>query len=271
MMQFAALLLFIMSGTISAHAAMHWQVVPHKVDMMHIREASQVFRLIDGEGASISLMRPDLSKAMIATNANGHVVIKPDGMEYFHVLIATRNKTDTTTTAIRYFHQFGRPAPVSPSVLVNTVKSDLEIIPDPLPREHWSYMADNSAQFIVRFKGQVLANRIVDLMTSNGTHLGQKTDADGRLILTLPDDFPVTHLGYMHNKPAEMVLDTSYAMNGHRYHTILSADYFVNPAHWQLLSGGMLVSGGGVLLGGLVGWRLRRKKMTVGKKTRRPS
>jgi len=253
---------------VPASAAMYWQAIPHKIDMMHIRDASNSFRLVDGDGATVSLMRPDLTKAPIGTDAAGLVTIKPDCMEYFHVLIASRDEANTTMTAIRYFHFFGRPSPVSPSVLVNTAKSDLDIVPDPLPREHWVYMADHPAQFIVRFKGHPLAAQAVNITTGNGTHLSQKTDAKGHLVLTLPDDFPITHAGRMHNEPAEMQLDATYKLNGRRYRTVLSADYSVNPAHWQSLSGGVLVAGGGLLLGGFITWRMKRKTDADGKNSR---
>lgn len=268
MIRFAALLSLIMLGVTSAHAGMRWLPVPHKVDMAHMRHASQVFRLVEGEGARLSLMRPDLAKAPITADVNGHVVIKPDGMAYFHVLIASRVNADATMTAIRYFHMFGRLTPVSPSVLLDRVKSKLEIIPDPLPREYRQYGAAHSAKFIVRFKGRPLADQTVNLTTSNGTHLEQRTDIDGQLAFTLPDDFSATHAGYMHNRLAEMLLDTAYKSDDHSYRTTLSAGYSVNPAHWRSLSGGVLVAGGGLLLGGFITWRMKRKTDADGKNSR---
>jgi len=253
----------------SAHAAMHWQPAPHKEGIMHMRNAPEVFRLIDGKDARVTLMSPDLSTVSIHPDVSGQVTIKPDGMEYFHVLIARHDTADTSTTAIQYFHSFGRPTSVSPSLLVNSAKSELEIIPDPLPREHWLYRAAHRAKFIIRFKGKPLANQVVELTTENGSRQAIKTNASGRLAITLPDDFPITHAGYRHNQPAELLLDTTYTFNGHRYRTLLSAPYIVNSAHWQSFSGGLLVAGGGMLMGGLMSWRLARRRKAVETKTRK--
>ncbi|RMH60572.1 MAG: hypothetical protein D6678_05490 [Zetaproteobacteria bacterium] len=259
MMRLLPLPLLLVLTTVNAQAAMHWESVPHKVTMAHIRSAPQMFRLEDGTGASARLMQPDLAVHPLPLAGDGRVTIKPDGKEYFHVLIAERDTPSGHESAIRYFHLFGRPTGVSPERVTDARKTALEIVPDPLPREHWSYLSNHSFEFVLRFNGKPLADHPVTLTTSNGTELTLKSDANGRVRLTFPDDFPEVHPGFMHNKPAGFTLRLAHVSQGKRYLTTLAGDYRTDPAHWQSFYGGVLVAGGGVLLGGFLGWRLRRR------------
>jgi len=259
------LLLFLLiasSGAVSAHAEMRWLPVPHKIDMMHMRSAAQMFRLEDADGASVRMMQPDLAMHQIQLNNKGEVSIHPDGKEYFHVLIAKRKTPDKIETAIRYFHLFGRPANVSPEKLTAIKKSDLEIVPAPLPREHWSYLPGQTFDFVLRFKDHPLADHKVDFTSSNGTRLKLSSDARGRVHLRIPDDFHAVRPGFRHNKPAEFLLTLKHSDRGKNYITRFSAAYRADPTHWQSLSGGMLVAGGGMLFGGLLGWRLKKRNQT---------
>lgn len=260
----AALLL--VSGPEPLLAAMHWAPVPRDVDMAHVREAARAFRLVDGAGASARMMQPDLAVQPIRLNDRGEAVIHPDGKEYFHVLIARRESPARVETAIRYFHLFGRPAGVSPERLTATRKGELEIVPDPLPREHWSYLSNHAFDFLLRFEGRPLANHPVDFISSNGSRLMLTSDASGRVRLRIPDDFHEVHPGFRHNRSAEFMLTLKHADRGKVYVTGLSAAYRTDPAHWQSLTGGIALACGGLLFGGLLGWRLKQRNQTGAKR-----
>jgi len=68
-------------------------------------------------------------------------------------------------------------------------KSELEIAPTPLPREHDRYKGSNTYDFELRFKGEPLSDTALVLTTSNGTMDGLQSDADGEFSVTMPNDF----------------------------------------------------------------------------------
>ncbi|MDX8407414.1 MAG: hypothetical protein R8L58_03410 [Mariprofundaceae bacterium] len=222
-----------------------------------------MFELIEGQGAQASMLQPDLKRRPLLLNEQHKVTIQSDGKEYFHVLLATKKGKHLITSAIRYFHMFGKPAGVSPSRLTQKEKTPLEIVPAPLPREHWQYMAEHRARFRVRFHGHALIDQPVRITTGNGTTMQLQTDRHGYAAFVLPDDFPNTKPGRMRNKPASLLLYTTHHHKDDQYITTLTADYTVNPKHWQSFTGGLWVAGGGMLLGGFISWRLGRRRTTT--------
>ncbi|MDX8401857.1 MAG: hypothetical protein R8K47_04430 [Mariprofundaceae bacterium] len=247
-------------------AAMVWQPVPQKVDHAHRRSAPKLFVLQDGDGASVRMVRPDLSKQPLRPEADGRFVVRPTGIEFYHALVAEREHNGVHENAIRYFAMFGRPSGKSPSDLLAMPKAALEIVPDPLPREHWRYMAHHPARFRIRFQGRPLANAIVSLRTNHGTRLDAETDAGGIVEFLLPDDFPATKPGWRNNAPGEFVVQAAFESGGKRYASTLSAAYTVDPAHWQSRSGGAAIAFAGGLAGLLIGLRRRSGKNEQRKK-----
>lgn len=84
-------------------------------------------------------------------------------------------------------HYFANPGP-APTAMLHLAKAELEIVPQPLPREHWRYRAGETWAFLVRFHGQPLAYMGVRLETSGGAAQVFRTDADGIVRVTFPDD-----------------------------------------------------------------------------------
>jgi hypothetical protein len=83
---------------------------------------------------------------------------------------------------------FSNPGP-NPRSMLMAQKSELEIIPLKLPREHSDYRATESWPFMVRKDGQPLANAQVFMETSQGTSQSFETDNNGEFMAVFPDDF----------------------------------------------------------------------------------
>ncbi len=171
------------------------------------------------------------------------------GQNNYHALVASQQREGRTETAIRYVFRHGRPTGHSPSELTGLEKTRLEIVPDPLPREHQRYRAGEEAAFLVRFDGRPLAGQAIILTTSHGTAMEAVTDRRGRAVFTLPDDFETTRPGRRANRPAELVLTAE--TEGHV--TTLSAAYHVDPGHWQRTAPGLGVALVG-MVAGVAGW-----------------
>ena len=245
---------------ISANASANLIIRPAPVgDHNHNRRAAKTFSLYGNDDARVQVITPDLQTYQL--NAiNGKLSFKPTGKDNYHVLVAKRDNNKVNETAIRYVYSFGKPTGYSPSELTAFNKSELEIIPDPLPREHWHYKAGAEAAFIVQFNGTPLASTNVSLSTSNASILSSTTNAQGRVIFKLPDDFKQTHAGNQANKPAELLLHVKHLDKKQQYATWLSAEYRVNPAHWRDTDLGLMVTGGGFIFGVLLTGLGFRKK-----------
>lgn len=214
----------------------------------HNRRAPKLFKLTGHEHSRVTLITPDLGTRTVSPD-NGLVSFKPTGMDNYHALVAQGERNGVKESAVRYIYTFGKPSGFSPSELTHYSKTDLEIIPDPLPREHWHYKAGDEVTFSVRFKGLPLASTPVSLFTSHASTVEATTDTQGRVLFKLPDDFPQTLEGENANTPAEMMLHVKHIKNDQPYASWLSAEYRANPEHWKSTQLGVLVATGGFLFG----------------------
>ncbi|MDX1336162.1 MAG: hypothetical protein R3312_10285, partial [Gammaproteobacteria bacterium] len=83
---------------------------------------------------------------------------------------------------------FSNPGP-NPQSMLMAEKTELEIIPLKLPREHSDYRATESWPFMVRRNGQPLVDTEVVMQTSQGSSQTYKTDSQGEFDVVFPDDF----------------------------------------------------------------------------------
>jgi len=244
----------------NAQAAMYWSPAPAKHGHGgHDRHAAKVYLLSGGEGALVELINPKLSKMPVQIE-QGRVSVKSMGMDSYHALVANRINGTLHESAVRYVYMFGKPSGESPSQLMGYEKSPLEIEPAPYAREHWRYLSNTDAAFIVRFQEKPLGHAVVTMTTGNGTNSEFKADAEGKLTIPLPEDFPAVKPGRMGNHPSEFSLTVSHREKSQTYTSTLSADYHINPEHWQSTELGLAVVGGGMLFGGLITLRSRRRK-----------
>lgn len=161
-------------------------------------------------------------------------------------------------------HYFANPGP-APTAMLQVPKADLEIVPQPLPREHWQYHAGETWAFRVRFQGQPLPNLGVRLETAGGTQQVYRSDADGVIRVTFPMDVPdgAPAGGHDHGR-------------GGRVPFVLAAG-FTDPAGRYYLTGFNQVYGaaaqagrslplglGFLALGGAAAWPLVRRRKENG-------
>ncbi|MDQ6997955.1 MAG: hypothetical protein Q9M17_04505 [Mariprofundus sp.] len=251
-----------------AGAAMHWKPEPaSNSGMQHDRMAAKHFMLHNGDNASVRFMHADLEVQNVLLE-NGQLALKPTGKNNYHVLVAKREHGNVHETAIRYLFLHGKPTGHSPSELTAASKAELEIVPSPLPREHWHYQGNQQAHFQILFQGKPLVGHAVAIETSHGAVMQATTDAQGMFQITVPDDFTLIKKGRMHNPPAEWRITVQHEQDGQQYSTILTAPYYVDPNHWQPLSWGLMAVGVAMLLALFVLIR-RQKKVSSNKRGRR--
>jgi hypothetical protein len=150
----------------------------------------------------------------------------------FHWLAAREEQGDTVRVASSVYY-FGERGAENPTDMFMTQKHELEIVPQPYPREHSRYRANEDWKFLVRFNGQPLAEQKVVLETSNGSRRELVSDAQGVVVASIPDDFKAEaegkEAGHGHGRPgADFVLATEHADGGKTYLTAFNAAYGKN-------------------------------------------
>lgn len=259
------LLLIALIAPAMAHADMVWSSVDPAGRTSagghgaHGRPQGTTLDLLYGDGATTQLWLPTLEQRPLAL-ANGSAKLKGSGMDNYHLLYALRETETVHETALRYQYLRGKPSGRSPAELVYADKAPLEIVPAPLPREHNRYESESRAVFIVKFQGAPLPNQTVTLETTNGTRTQITSDGRGRINVVLPHDFQRIGRGRDNNPPAEFFLHTRHQDTGRLYMTSLSAEYHVNPRHWESQSGALWSGLAGFASGiGLLGFVARRR------------
>ena len=181
----------------------------------------------------------------------------------FHWLSAREERGDEVWVASTVYNFNGSGAK-DPTAMFMKQKNELEIIPQPHPREHGRYRADEDWKFLVRYNGQPLAGQKVWLETSNGSMAGFVTDAEGVIRMRLPDDFkPEAEAkvagGHSHGRRgADFVLATEHAEGGRNYLTAFNSSYGPNAFDQRSLAMGL----GFTLMGMLGAAPLLRKRKT---------
>lgn len=134
---------------------------------------------------------------------------------------------------------FANPGP-APTALLAESRSELEIIPDPLPREHAHYREGERWDFLLRWQGHPLADQALTLETANGSRSRARSDAEGRVTLVFPRDFDAadtTDDG--HRRPsASFVLWTERQADGRHYLSSFTERYSPEPARTRSLAWG---------------------------------
>ncbi|PVV14449.1 MAG: hypothetical protein B6D77_03285 [gamma proteobacterium symbiont of Ctena orbiculata] len=218
----------------------------------HHRGGEKRIILENGENASITLWKPDLSTEPL-TLEHGGVTLPKTGMDNYHAILAEKDWGDHKEAVIRYEYRHGPPSKQSPSRLAAQQKTEFEIVPDPIPREHYRYHSRQTWGFLLRFQGQPIGDHKVELQTANGSHLSATTDATGRVEFRIPDDFPGLVEGERDRRMGDFAVSSEYLQHDRRFTTQLSAGYRVSPEHWQSTPLGLLVVGIGFIAGGFIG------------------
>jgi hypothetical protein len=228
---------------------------------VHNHRGPKQLMLENAEGAAITLWKPDLTTQRLKPVDSG-ITIPKTGMNNYHAVVVEKDWGNSKETVIRYEYMFGRPSKQSPSKLAGAAKTDLEIVPAPIPREHFRYLSDQPWGFLVRLYGQPLANLPLVLETEHGSRLETVTDKQGYATFRIPDDFPEMVPGERDERRAEFVVSATAEAGGIAYETLLTASYRVNPSHWQSSPMGWAVVGLGFIAGGLLGRQRGREGAT---------
>lgn len=222
----------------------------------HGKGESAMFALMNLDtNATARLVAPDLSSKPLTFKA--HTVMLPESKAGgYYALVAEANGSEGVFSAIRYLSLHGRPSGVSPTKLTALSKTTLEIVPDPLHREHDRYTASKSYRFVARFRGKPLPNALVTLETHNTPAHVYRADGEGKVEIPLPNDFKGVKTGRSENRPSEFLLTLSHAEGGLNHTTTFSMPYSLNPNDfWQSQEWGA----GAILLGFLGGMLLYRR------------
>lgn len=146
----------------------------------------------------------------------------------YHWVIARTETPEEVRVASTAWY-FGNPGD-SPKDLLTQAKHELEIVPDPLPREHGSYRESEKWRFLVRLNGQPLANQPLILDTEFGSRSTFFTDTAGVATVLFPRDFKPAERkaeGAESHGPrrAKFVLATETTTDGRRYLTAFNLTY----------------------------------------------
>ncbi len=153
----------------------------------------------------------------------------------------------------------------NPTAMFMQQKYELEIIPQPYPREHSRYRANEDWKFLVRYNGKPLSAQVVYLETSNGSMSEFKSNVNGVVKVHVPDDFKpqkenkAAKGGHNHGRRgADFVLATEFTDGGKRYLTAFNSSYGPNAFDQRSLAMGL----GFTLLGMVGAAPLLRKRKT---------
>lgn len=214
------------------------------------------------DNSSVTLIKSDLSKEDL--NFSDNTINLPKAtLGGYYAVVLQHSSDNQIDSAVRYLSQEGRPSRVSPTKLTTLPKTDLEIVPNPLHREHDHYTASKSYSFLLHFQGKPLVNTNVTLQTHDTPAQIYTTDSTGAFSITLPNDFKNVQVGKNENKPSEFLIVAQHSDNNLTYKSSLTMPYSLNPNdYWQSQSYGA----GAIFIGFLGGLFLYRRTKIQGVK-----
>lgn len=171
----------------------------------------------------------------------------------FHWLSAREEQNGKVLVASTV-HFFSERGGQNPTALFMQQKYELQIIPQPYPREHSRYRANEDWNFLVNFNGKPLANQKVFLETTNGTKAELASNGQGVVTVHVPDDFKEdvrqkSAGGHDHGRrSSDFVLATEHAEGGKNYLTAFNASYGADAFDQRSLAMGL-----GFTLLGMIG------------------
>ena len=215
------------------------------------RRGPKQLAISNADGAIVTLWKPDLSKRVLQSKM-GMITIPPTGVDNYHAIVVERDWGSLKEAIIRYEYLRGKPSGQSPTRLTSAEKTEFEIVPDPIPREHHRYYSGQDWSFILRYKDKPISNHPVVLQTSYGSLIEAVSDSEGKVTFRLPDDFPEVVKGERDKRNAEINVSSEFSNLDLHYQTTLTAEYQLSPKHWQSKPLGIAVAGLGFILGGFV-------------------
>ena len=192
---------------------------------------------------------------------NGLVTLPRTGVDNYHALVVNQAGENNVNSSVRYIYNYGRPSKTSPTKITEIKKSELEIHPVLLPREHDRYTGSISYAFELSFKEKNLPNISIEFTTSNGSSETLKSDETGKFKATMPNDFKEVKPGIRANRPSEFILKASHIYEGITYSTTLAMPYHVNPTdYWRTQTLAIVLLVLGLIIGIFMFRNIHKKK-----------
>lgn len=223
-----------------------WTRLPLIVPVMGGGErGTLLLTLRNSDAAALDVFAPDPAAAQawrrVALAPEGTQVAMLPGMGNFY-WVSAREEKDGRVSIASTAAYFSEPGP-APTQLLARSKTDIEIVPQPLPREHGSYRESEKWTFLLRFQGQPLANTPVRMETEFGTRTSFASDAHGRVRVLFPRDFKPAEGGRdggHHGGPrrAKFVLAAEHESAGKQYLAAFNATYSPDPERERSLAWG---------------------------------
>lgn len=156
--------------------------------------------------------------------------------------VTARQESETEVRVASTAWYFSNPGPAPTELLMKT-KHELEIVPQPLPREHSSYREAEEWRFQVRWNGTPLAGKPLTLESEFGSRSSFVTDERGVAIVLLPRDFREQRSrggeeGMMGPKRAKFALGVEHDADGKHYLTAFNYTYSPDPERARSLGWG---------------------------------
>ena len=195
--------------------------------------------------------RPDGGRQPVTATARGYPVSPAPGSGGYHWAAATGTDGNRVTVATTVVY-FSNPGP-APRPMLRAQKHELEIIPDPLPREHGHYRAAETWRFLLRFRGRPLAGQTVHLETEQGDSGTFTSDGDGFIDVAFPAKLtmrPETGAAGHHPRRPQsgFVLAASHQEGGKAYLTTFHDHFTADPFFNKNRAAGMGFMAAGMIL-----------------------
>lgn len=206
----------------------------------------------------------DRRKVTVAvTDAGARIEPAVPKLGNYHWVVARSEKADEVRVASTVWY-FSNPG-AAPTTLLQEPKNELEIVPEPLPREHSAYRESEKWNFVVRFNGVPVANQALTLETEFGSRSSFQTDAQGRAVVLFPRDFksapqPASGGHAQGPRRTKFVLAAEREDGGKRYLTAFNYTYSADADRNKSLAWGAAFG----LLGMVAATPLLRRRAPVG-------
>lgn len=212
-----------------------------------------------GERGTVQLTQNNLAAAVLDVYApdgpdetkHRQVTLAPEGAKIAPVSPKNGNyywvsareekagQVNVASTAV-YFSNPG----AAPTRLLLERHNELEIIPQPLPREHGSYRESEKWSFLLRYDGKPLANREVRFETEFGSKSVFTSDGEGKVTVLFPYDFKAEEPGRGDDhqrgpRRARFVLAAQHEADGRQYLTAFNYTYSPDATRGKSLGAGV--------------------------------
>jgi hypothetical protein len=220
-------------------AAREWTRLPVLMPVMSRggERGTAALRPLGIEAAEVTVFAPggaeDRARVAYPLGADGAKIesASPKIGNYHWVTARQESETEVRVASTAWY--FSNPGP-APTEMLKRTKHELEIVPQPLPREHSSYREAEEWRFQVRWNGAPLADKPLTLESEFGSRSSFVTDERGVAIVLLPRDFREQKSkggeeGMMGPRRAKFALGVEHDADGKHYLTAFNYTYSPDP------------------------------------------